>query len=248
MLLAVTLSCTICAALTGIAIRLWGHIKWATITGVVLAEVGLGLMCLLTETAPIGPLIIITMLAAMGCGVYLPAMINTILASTDKTWHSHAIAMRTLLYTAGQCMGISIGLAIFTNNFSYQLHKVSHSPQTVVVTPQSLMKLIKDLPHNSQIIILIVKALRWVWGAGCVIGLLAGIPSCVLKCPPLPKDDNAKELDEENRQEVVVQKQPKVPSFETLMMIILPGPAIDVPSAPGLESDADSGSASAGLK
>ncbi|KAJ4397336.1 hypothetical protein N0V93_001561 [Gnomoniopsis smithogilvyi] len=200
MLLAVTLSYTASAATTGVAIRFWGRIKWATITGTVLAEIGLGLMYLLTETAPVGPLIVITMLAATGCGMYLPAMINTILASTEREWHSHAIAMRTLLYTAGQCMGISIGVAIFTNNFSYQVDKVSHGSQSVAITPQSLMQIIKDLPKDSEIVTLIVMALRWVWGAAAVIGLLAGIPSCVLKCPALPEDDEVLQLEEERRQ------------------------------------------------
>lgn len=185
MLLAVTLPYTICAALTGVAIRLWGHIKWATIAGTAFAELGLGLMYFLTEKRPVGPLVVITMLAAMGCGIYLPAMINTILASTDRQWHSHAIAMRTQLYTAGQCMGISIGLAIFTNKFEYQ---VEADQGNVAITPQGLMRIIKDLPHDSEVIGLIVVALRWVWGAACVIGFVAGLPACILKCPSLPQD------------------------------------------------------------
>lgn len=185
MLLAVTLPYTICAALTGIAIRLWGHIKWATIAGTAFAELGLGLMYFLTEEGPVGPLVVITMLAAIGCGIYLPAMINTILASTDRQWHSHAIAMRTQLYTAGQCMGISIGLAIFTNKFKYQ---VQSDRNNVAITPQELMRMIKHLEPGSEAIGLIVVALRWVWGAAGVIGFIAGLPACILKCPALPQD------------------------------------------------------------
>lgn len=221
MLLAVTLSYTISAAATGIAIRIWGRIKWATITGTVLAESGLGMMYLLTETAPIGLLIVITMLAALGCGIYLPAMINTILASTNKEWHSHAIAMRTLLYTAGQCMGISIGLAIFTNNFSYQVDKVTQGSQSVAITPQGLMQIIKDLPKDSEIGTLIVLALRWVWGAGAVIGFLAGIPACVLKCPALPEDDGTQQLDGERRRAQTTGPFKLLP-LESLEMDTLP--------------------------
>lgn len=244
MLLAVTLSYTICAALTGVAIRLWGRIKWATITGTVLAEVGLGLMYLLTESAPVGPLIVITMLAAMGCGMYLPAMINTILASTDTEWHSHAIAMRTLLYTAGQCMGISIGLAIFTNNFSYEVDKVNHTPQSVAITPQGLMQIIKDIPHDSEVVTLIVMALRWVWGTAAIIGFLAGIPSCVLKCPALPKDNIAQQSDEERRQNGADRQQrPRI--LESLRMVMLPKPPTRVAPAPRIMPDICSRSPSA---
>lgn len=231
MMLAVTLSYTMSAAATGVAIRFWGRIKWATITGTVLAEIGLGLMYLLTETAPVGPLVVITMLAAIGCGMYLPAMINTILASTDRELHSHAIAMRTLLYTAGQCIGISMGLAIFTNNFSYEVDKVSHGSQSLATTPQGLMQIIKDLPKDSEIVTLIIMALRWVWGAAAVIGFVAGIPSCLLRCPPLPEDDGAQQSDEEQKQDQSTGRREFLPP-KSLEMDTLSSPTFRGPSAP----------------
>lgn len=190
MLLAVTMPYASSAALTGLAIKRWGRIKWATITGTVFAELGLSLMYFMTETAPVFSLIVITGLAATGCGIYLPAMINTILASTRREWHSHAIAIRTLLYTAGQCMGISIGLCIFTNNLSRQVSKTDPSQQNAVVTPGGLMEVIKDLPKDGEVVHSIVKALRWVWATAAIIALIACLPSCVLKCPALPDDSD----------------------------------------------------------
>lgn len=81
---------------------------------------GLGPMCfLLNNVVPVGLIVVVTVCAAAGCGIMVPGIINTILASTDKEWHGHAIAMRTLLHTAGQCMGVSVGLAIFTHRFEY---------------------------------------------------------------------------------------------------------------------------------
>lgn len=189
MLLAVTLPYALSAALTGLAIKRWGRIRWATITGTIFAELGLGLMYFMTEKAPVVDLIIITGLAATGCGIYLPAMINTILASTDREWHSHAIAMRTLLHTAGQCTGISIGLCIFTNNFSYQVSKLAPSQQSVAITPGGLMEVIKDLPMNSEMETPIVNALRWVWATAAIIAFIPGLPSCLLRCPALPEDN-----------------------------------------------------------
>lgn len=192
MLLAVTLPYASGAALTGLAIKRWGRIRWATITGTIFAELGLGLMYFLTETAPVAYLIVITGLAALGCGIYLPAMINTILASTNREWHSHAIAMRTLLHTAGQCSGISIGLCIFTNNFSHQVSNIDPSQQSVAITPGGLMEVIKDLQKDSGMETPIVNALRWVWAAAAIIAILPGLPSCILRCPALP-DDNENE-------------------------------------------------------
>lgn len=84
MLLAVTLTYTVSAALTGIAIRAWGRIRWATVTGAALSTLGLGLMQLMTERTPVAGLVAICVCASAGCGVFLPAMINTVIASTER--------------------------------------------------------------------------------------------------------------------------------------------------------------------
>lgn len=186
MLLSVTLTYTAAAAATGIAIRACGRVRWATVTGAGLSAAGLGLMQLMDEGTPVAGLVVICACAAAGCGVFLPAMINTVLASTDREWHSHAIAMRTLLYTAGQSVGVSTGLAIFTNNFKYQNMKAHQANGGGISTPQDLMQVIKELPP--EVVGLINTALRWVWGVACVLALVAGIVACIPACPELPED------------------------------------------------------------
>ncbi|KUI70160.1 hypothetical protein VM1G_05744 [Cytospora mali] len=186
MLLSVTLTYTVSAALTGIAIRTCGRIKWATITGSVLSTVGLGLMQLMTEDTPVAGLVLICMCASAGCGIFLPAVINTVIASTDREWHSHAIAMRTLLYTAGQSVGVSTGLAIFTNNFKYQNKKAFRAHGGGIATPQDLMQMIKELPP--EVVGFVTTALRWVWGVACVLAFVGGIVACIPACPELPED------------------------------------------------------------
>ncbi|KAK7744062.1 hypothetical protein SLS53_003580 [Cytospora paraplurivora] len=202
MLLSVTLTYTVSAALTGIAIRICGRVRWATITGSVLATLGLGLMQLLDENMPVAGVILICVCASAGCGVFLPAIINTVIAGTDREWHSHAIAMRTLLYTAGQSIGISTGLAIFTNNFRYQNTKAHKVNGGGIQTPQDLMKMIKELPPG--VVGLVAAALRWVWGVACVLALVAGIIACIPACPELPKDIemDKSSADKESRDDV----------------------------------------------
>lgn len=125
MLLPVMLTYATLAAGTGIAIKIWGNVRWANIAGAACAMAGLGPMCfLLNNVVPVGPIVVVTVCAAAGCGIMIPGIINTILAPTDKEWHGHAIAMRTLLHTAGQCMGVSVGLAIFTHRFEYHMGRV----------------------------------------------------------------------------------------------------------------------------
>lgn len=190
MLLSVTLTYTLSAAVTGIMVKIWGQVRWASVAGTFCAVVGLGLMYLLDDVVPVPPIIIISMIAAAGCGIMVPAVINTVLASTEKAWHGHAIAMRTLLYTAGQCIGISVGLAIFTNKFQHHLVR-AEGTGNFVFTPQSLMTVLKDLPADSPAIEPMTLALRWVWGAGAILALLTGSFLCSFKCPALPKDKAA---------------------------------------------------------
>lgn len=158
-LLSVTLTYTIFAAVTGIVVKVRGQIRWATITGTVCAVTGLGLMYLLDEIIPDAPILVISSIAAAGCGIMIPAVINTVLASTDKEWHSHAVAMRTLLYTAGQCIGISVGLAIFTNKFEYHIAR-AEGTDDLVLTPQSLVGALRGLPPDSAVIKPMILALR----------------------------------------------------------------------------------------
>lgn len=191
MLLAVTATYAVAAATVGLVIKYCGRIRWATITGSICVTTGLGLMWFMDEKTPVPPLILISMLAAAGCGTFLPAMISTVLASTTKPWHSHAIAQRTLMYTAGQCMGVSLGLAIFTQAFASRHVKLGRQDggHDLIVTPQSLLRVLKDLEPGSKTIGLIVDALRHVWVAACVTAIVLGCVACAFKCPDLPKDE-----------------------------------------------------------
>lgn len=234
MLLSVTLAYTLAAAVTGIMIRIWGQIRWASLAGTLFAVVGLGLMYLLDDVVPVAPIIIISMMAAAGCGILVPAMINTVLASTDKAWHGHAIAMRTLLYTAGQCIGISIGVAIFSNKFQFYVVRAEGAGK-FVLTPQSLMTSLKDLPADSPVVKPMTMALRWVWGSGAVLALLTGGLLCSLKCPALPKDEvssgGGDSVDSERQDEVKSRSASTGESLDTCVEL---GPFVRIKDSPRL--------------
>lgn len=187
MLLSLTLPYALFAAVTGVVIKIRGQIRWAAITGTLCAVLGMGLMYLLDDAIPVPRILVISMSAAAGCGMLVPAVINTVLASTDKNWHSHAIAMRTLLHTAGQCIGVAVGLAIFTNRLHYHLTRLEGT-SNFELTSQDLMPALKDLPADSEVIKPMTLALRWVWGTGAALAFLAGSVLCLFKCPSLPKD------------------------------------------------------------
>ena len=212
MLLSVTLTYPAAFALTGIAIRRWGRISWATAAGGLVATLGLGLMQLMTETAPEAALVIICLCAGAGCGIFAPAMVNSIIATTDSRWHAHAIATRTLLYTAGQCIGASFGLAIFTNAFTRRYDalkgddaRLAEAARQVLGNPQELIGKIRELQQlspNGELIHLVDGALRSVWATACCIAGVTGALAIWYRCPGLAEDSRTgRAVPDEERQE-----------------------------------------------
>ncbi|KAL1873563.1 hypothetical protein Daus18300_003929 [Diaporthe australafricana] len=196
-LLSATLAYPAAYALTGLAIRKWGKIKWATMVGALLSTLSLGLMQLTTADRPKATLIGISLLAGAACGMFAPAMLNTVIATTESRWHAHAIATRTLLYTAGQCAGISIGVAIFTNAFRGRLLDIHHADEATqnaieaFKTSGGLLSKIKELKRLSpdgELVRVVVFALQMVWYFALVLALITGIVASVPKCPSLPRD------------------------------------------------------------
>lgn len=185
-LLSVTLTYPVAFAITGMAIKKWGRIRYAIAVGTFLSTLGLGLMQLMTEKTHECCLILICLIAGAGCGVFAPAMVNAVLATTDSRWHPHAIATRTLLYTAGQCIGVSLGMAIFTAAFNVRFGAgmVLGSPQELI----SRIKELRELAPGGELVTMVVGALRWVWGFACVFAGLTGALAILMDCPDLAPD------------------------------------------------------------
>lgn len=220
MLLSVTLTYPVAFAVTGIAIRRWGHIKYATAAGATLATLGLGLMQIMTERAPQVGLLVICVCAGAGCGIFTPAMVNAVIATTDSRWHPQAIATRTLLYTAGQCIGVSLGLAIFTNVFRHRFDAHdgdaairAAAVKTVLSSPQELVGKLETLwviSPNGELVRMVVGALRAVWAVACVLAGVTGALAIWMRFPDLAKDSTTERvLPDEERQEDSTEMKPR---------------------------------------
>lgn len=212
MLLSVTLTFPVAFAITGIAIKRWGRIKQATAVGATLATLGLGLMQLMTERAPEAAILVICLCAGAGCGIFAPAMVNAVIATTDSRWHPHAIATRTLLYTAGQCIGVSLGLAIFTNSFRhrFEAHDGDAAIRAAVVrgvlaNPQELISKLRELQRLSpggELIKMVVGAIRSVWVFACALAGVTGAAAIFMRFPDLAEDGTIERAPpDEERQE-----------------------------------------------
>lgn len=211
-LLSVTLTYPLVFALTGIAIRCWGRIRYATAAGALLSTLGLGLMQLLTEDTPEGAAIFICVIAGAGCATFTPSMVNAVIATADSRWHAHAIATRTLLYTAGQCIGVSVGMSIFSIAFKFRFKAqdgdAALKANVALMTlrdPQELISRINELRKlapNGELVSMVVGALRWVWAVALVLAAITGLLANLMNCPDLPEDNTTQLVlpDEEQHQ------------------------------------------------
>lgn len=212
MLLSVTLTFPTAFAITGISIKRWGRIKHATALGATLSTLGLGLMQLMTERVPEAAIIVICVCTGAGCGIFAPAMVNAVIATTDSRWHPHAIATRTLLYTAGQCIGVSLGLAIFTNTFRHRFEAhdgdaaiTAAIVRAVLASPQELISKFRELLRLSpggELVRMVVGATRSVWAVACALSGVTGALAILMRFPDLAEDDTTQRaLPDEERHE-----------------------------------------------
>lgn len=210
-LLSITITYPAAVALTGVAIRKWGRIKYAIAVGSTMSTLGLFLMMLMTRKTPEPFLIIICIIAGAGCGVFAPGMVNAVIALTDSRWHSHAIATRTLLYTAGQCIGVSIGTAIFTAAFKarFEAPYVNSAlrekyGEIGFEDSQELMSNIRnlaDLAPDGELVGMVTSSLQYVWCSASILAAITGTLAVLMQCPDLPPDRTTPpaRLDEEQQ-------------------------------------------------
>ncbi|KAG8163581.1 hypothetical protein KVR01_006878 [Diaporthe batatas] len=198
-LLSMTLTYPVAFAITGLAIRKWGRIKQAIAVGATMSTLGLFLMTMfMTKRTPEPVLIIICFMAGAGCGVFAPAMVNAVIALTPPRWHSQAIATRTLLYTAGQCIGVSLSMAIFTATFKARFldpdvnsRLKATGGEMVFESPQELISNIKNLAAmapEGELIGMVTRSLQYVWCSAGVLAAITGISAIAMQCPDLPPD------------------------------------------------------------
>lgn len=183
-LLCETLTFPVTAAVVGVIIKKTGYVKWASCLGSVVAVVTSGLFWCMDQNTSLSALVIINMGAGIGLGIRHSALIMTVLCTQEKRLHGHAIAMRTLVFSAGQCLGISVGVALFQSNFHYKVQNTD----MLQITAESLLRMMDSLVGGHEIKPSIVYALRWVWGATCVVDFIGGILLCTAHCPRVPED------------------------------------------------------------
>ena len=180
-LLPETLCIPVSAIACGLIMRHTGRIRWAMLVGWPLTSLFIGLMWFLDAKTPLPVLILINAGVGLGAGIIAPALNVVHLASTKKEDNGHAMAMGFLFKSAGMCLGIAIGTAVFTVQMDSRLKKVGDTETTAELFLQALRNLKHD-PAGQEVV---VRTLRILWIICCALSGVVGLLCCTCKYPGL---------------------------------------------------------------
>ncbi|KAK4454060.1 putative transporter [Podospora aff. communis PSN243] len=180
-LLPETFAIPIAAIVCGLIMRKKNKIRWAMWVGWPLTSLSIGLLWFLDTTTSLPVLILINVGVGLGAGTIASALNVSILATTKREDNGHAMAMGWLFKSAGMCMGIAIGTAVFTVRMEYELEKVGGAD----MTSQSFLRTLKEVKGDPTGREVIVNTLRILWLICCVLSGVVGLLCCSVKYPPL---------------------------------------------------------------
>ncbi|CAM1506373.1 Fc.00g060140.m01.CDS01 [Cosmosporella sp. VM-42] len=148
-----------------------------------------GIMILVDSNMPTWQLL--TMSAAMGIafGSLIPAMSVGVQATVAREDAGHAIGMTYILRSAGQCLGVAIGLGVFSTRLETELEILGRDPKTARDMMRRLRNSLKEGGQDdAENLGAVVRALETVWATGCALAGVATILAFLTYCPPLVKE------------------------------------------------------------
>ncbi|KAK4461598.1 major facilitator superfamily domain-containing protein [Cladorrhinum samala] len=206
-LLPETLTIPIAAILCGAYMRLSNQIHWAMRFGWPLSTLSLGLLWFLDDKTPLWGLIVINIGVGFGAGMVSPALHLTILAATEKKINGHATAMAYLFKSAGMCLGVALGTAVFTMQMTAHFNGVEAGQK---MNAESMLQMLKEVKSDPNSMDAIIQTLRILWMLCCALSGVAGTLCNLCKYPPVAGDPSiAAAMTESN---VLAEKDSPKPS------------------------------------
>ncbi|KAK9413599.1 putative Major facilitator superfamily domain-containing protein [Seiridium unicorne] len=200
-LLPETLTVAPAAVGTGYLISKIGLYRWALIVGGSLSTLRFGLSYLLDKNTSTGVMIIINMIPGLGLAILLPALAVTTQVSISPKDEGHAVAMLYPLRAAGQCVGVAIGGAIFTNRLGDQSLLQRSNSQISGERLSAVLIASENSGETPDVVVqALTDALRAVWVTGAVVAIIVTIVVSSARCPSLQDHEDKINLPE---QEVV---------------------------------------------
>lgn len=183
------------AAVVGLVASRTGKYQGFLIGGWALLVAIFGVMTILDKDTPTAPILVITMFVGIAMGLLFPVMSIGVQATVKKEDVGHAVSMIYVLRTMGQCLGIALGIVVFSVELRTQLKNMGLDTAQV----KNAMKMIKATVEQGDteqggigqelLMEAVSKALQRLWMTGSILAGLALILSLFTRCPKLPKDN-----------------------------------------------------------
>ncbi|KAJ9648613.1 hypothetical protein H2201_000944 [Coniosporium apollinis] len=169
---------------TGTAISITGHWRWAVWTGWFLTTLGCGILIKLEEDTSTVGWVFMNIISGLGTGMLFPSMAMATQASASNEDQAHAVAMFTFIRAFGQTVGVAVGGVIFQNQMKKQLLMyplLADMAEEYSRDASGLVEIIKHMPdgleQKLQLRIAYTDALERVWYVLCVISFIAFVAS-----------------------------------------------------------------------
>lgn len=177
------------AAVVGIVAYKTGKYQGFMIGGWGLLIAILGAMTVLDQDTTTHTTLIIILLLGIAMGLLIPVMSIGVQATVEEGDVGHAISMIYALRTMGQCLGIAIGITVFSSQLKTELKSMNQDTDHA----NNAMKLIKVSIEqggfgHERMTEAVVMALKHLWATGSALAGLAFILGLFARCPKLPKN------------------------------------------------------------
>ncbi|KJZ75497.1 hypothetical protein HIM_05193 [Hirsutella minnesotensis 3608] len=164
--------------IVGVVIRITGRFRWAVWSGWAISILSSGLLILLGTGTQVGAWVMILIVVGLGHGLVLISLNICTQALVHTSHVVHAVVMYTFARTAGMCIGVSVGGALFQSTLGSQLEAKglpsawAHDTGSLLGHP--IPPMIKDpiISSITQSCRSIAQLLLGVAVAGCLVSLL----------------------------------------------------------------------------
>ncbi|KAF9766681.1 hypothetical protein IL306_000877 [Fusarium sp. DS 682] len=186
------------AAVVGFVASKTGRYMCFMLSGWTLLVMIFGIMTILDKDTPTSAIMIITLFVGIAMGLLIPVMNIGVQATVKRDGAGHAISMIYVLRTMGQCLGIAIGIAVFSVQLEKELEKLGVDAAQISNTLKMIKASVEqgNLNQHEHMMKAVAVALQRLWMTASILAGLALILCLFARCPKLPKDSEAQDREE----------------------------------------------------
>jgi hypothetical protein len=181
------------ATLVGLVTKQTGRYQGFLIAGWSLLVTIFGVLTILDQDSPTGTILVLALFMGVAMGLIFPVMTIGVQATCDERDAGHAISMISVLRTMGQCLGIAVGMSIFSTQFAKELKKVGLDNIPVSNAMQLMRASMESGFDHTGLGIAVAASLKKLWMAGSIMAGVGLILCLFARCPRIPKDSEPQE-------------------------------------------------------